>query len=179
MQPVRDPELVGVRFDGMGRAVGQAAAAPVLREQGFALVFGDAEAGADVVAPPPVARRRDGVGYLNEDALLAMLTELDERTGAALAAGRFPVVYGADCSAPLATVPALKSAGGHAGLLHLDAHEDATPMGRTDSGEAANMEIRVLDRAGRRTACSRHADAVAGARPGRGGDPWRAGRGVP
>ena len=110
MQPVRDPELIGVRFDGMGRAVGQAAAAPVLREQGFARVFGAAEAGADVVAPPPVARRRDGVGYLNEDALLAMLTELHERTGAALAAGRFPVVYGADCSVLLATVPALKSA---------------------------------------------------------------------
>jgi arginase len=144
MQPVRVPELIGVRFDGMGRAVGQAAAAPVLREQGFARVFGAAEAGEDVVAPPPIARRRDGVGYLNEDALLAMLTELHERTGAALAAGRFPVVYGADCSVLLATVPALKGAGGHAGLLHLDAHEDATPMARTDSGEAANMEIGLL-----------------------------------
>src|SRR5215217_2802009 len=144
MQPVRVPELIGVRFDGMGRAVGQAAAAPVLREQGFARVFGAAEAGEDVVAPPPVARRRDGVGYLNGDALLAMLTELHERPGAALAAGRFPVVYGADCSVLLATVPALKRAGGHAGLLHLDAHEDATPMARTDNGEAANMEIRLL-----------------------------------
>ena len=144
MQPVRVPELIGVRFDGMGRAVGQAAAAPVLREQGFARVFGVAEVGEDVVAPPPVARRRDGVGYLNEDALLAMLSELHERTGAALAAGRFPVVYGADCSVLLATVPGLKGVGGHAGLLHLDGHEDATPMARTDSGEAANMEIRLL-----------------------------------
>jgi hypothetical protein len=62
MQPVRDPELIGVRFDGMGRAVGQAAAAPVLREQGLAPAFGAAEACEDVVAPPPVARRRDGVG---------------------------------------------------------------------------------------------------------------------
>ena len=48
MQPVRVPELIGVRFDGMGRAVGQAAAAPVLREQGFARVFGAAEAGEEV-----------------------------------------------------------------------------------------------------------------------------------
>ena len=55
---MRDPELIGVRFDGMGRAVGQAAAAPVLREQGFARVFGDAEAGEDVVAAPPGARPR-------------------------------------------------------------------------------------------------------------------------
>src|SRR4029450_6740532 len=102
------PQLVCVRFGGVGRAGGQAPAAPVLREQGFARVFGTAEAGEDVVAPPPVARRRDGVGYLNEDALLAMLTELHERTGAALAAGRVPVVYGADCSVLLATVPALK-----------------------------------------------------------------------
>ena len=139
-----DPELIGVRFDGMGRAVGQAAAAPVLREHGFARVFGRAEAGADVEAPEPVPLRRDGVGYLNEDALLAMLAALYERTAAALRAGRFPVVYGADCAVLLATVPALELVDGHAGLLHLDAHEDATPMARTDSGEAANMEIRLL-----------------------------------
>jgi arginase len=44
----------------------------------------------------------------------------------------------------LATVPALKGVGGHAGLLHLDAHEDATRMADSDSGEAANMEIRLL-----------------------------------
>lgn len=144
MRRLADPELIGVRFDGMGRAAGQAGAAPVLREHGFARVFGCAEADADVVAPAPVPLRRDGVGYLNEDALLAMLAELYERTGAALRAGRFPVVYGADCAVLLATVPALKRMGGHAGLLHLDAHEDATPMARTDSGEAANMEIRLL-----------------------------------
>ena len=139
-----DPELIGVRFDGMGRAEGQAGAAPVLREHGFARVFGCAEADTDIVAPAPVPLRRDGVGYLNEDALLAMLAELSERTGTALRAGHFPVVYGADCAVLLATVPALKRLGGHAGLLHLDAHEDATPMARTDSGEAANMEIRLL-----------------------------------
>ena len=116
----------------------------MLREHGFARVFGCAEADADVVAPAPVPRRRDGVGYLNEAALLAMLAELYDQTSAALGAGRFPVVYGADCAVLLATIPALKRVGGHAGLLHLDAHEDATPMAKTDSGEAANMEIRLL-----------------------------------
>ena len=144
MRRLPDPELIGVRFDGMGRAAGQADAAPVLREHGFARVFGCAEEDTDVVAPAPVPRRRDGVGYLNEDALLAMLAALYERTAAALQAGRFPVVYGADCAVLLATVPALKGMGGHAGLLHLDAHEDATPMARTDDGEAANMEIGLL-----------------------------------
>ena len=144
MRRLPDPELIGVRFDGMGRAAGQADAAPVLREHGFARVFGCAEEDTDVVAPAPVPRRRDGVGYLNEDALLAMLAALYERTAAALQAGRFPVVYGADCAVLLATVPALKGMDGHAGLLHLDAHEDATPMARTDDGEAANMEIGLL-----------------------------------
>ncbi len=133
-----------MRFDGMGRAAGQAGAAPVLREQGFARVFGCPDTDTDVVAPPPVPLRRDGVGYLNEDALLAMVAELHARTGGALRAGRFPVVYGADCAVLLATVPALEDVEGQAGLLHLDAHEDATPMARTDSGEAANMEIRLL-----------------------------------
>ena len=144
MPRLRSPDLIGVRFDGMGRAVGQAAAAPVLREHGFANAFGSANADDDVVAPPPVPQRRDGVGYLNEDALLAMVAALHERTGAALRADRFPVVYGADCAVLLATVPALADVAGHAGLLHVDAHEDATPMALTDSGEAANMEIRLL-----------------------------------
>jgi arginase len=53
-------------------------------------------------------------------------------------------VYGADCAVLLSTVPALASVVGCTGLLHLDAHEDATPMARSDSGEAANMEIRLL-----------------------------------
>ena len=144
MRWLSDPELIGVQFDGMGRAPGQAGAAPVLREHGFAGVFADAVTSADVVAPPPVAVRRDGVGYLNEDALVAMVAELYARTQVALTAARFPIVYGADCAVLLATVPALKRAVGHAGVLHVDAHEDATPMASTDSGEAANMEIRLL-----------------------------------
>jgi arginase len=61
-----------------------------------------------------------------------------------LSAGRFPLVYGADCSVLLAAVPALRDIAGRAGLVFLDGHEDATPMDLSPTGEAANMEIALL-----------------------------------
>ena len=63
---------------------------------------------------------------------------------AALEAGRFPVLYGGDCSVLLGAVPALRDVAATAGLLHVDGHEDATTMEQTTTGEAANMEIALL-----------------------------------
>ena len=77
-------------------------------------------------------------------ALLTMIPAVHAELGASLTAGRFPLVYGADCSVLLAAVPALRDAAGDAGLLFIDGHEDATTMDRSPDGEAANMEIAVL-----------------------------------
>jgi len=73
-----------------------------------------------------------------------MISALRHRVTRAVAAGRFPFVYGADCSVLLATVPAVREVKGVAGLLFVDGHEDATPMELSDSGEAANMEVALL-----------------------------------
>jgi arginase len=138
-------ELIGVPFDGMGRAPGQAGAPHALREAGLPAVLGpDAAVGPDLVVPAPVAQRAAGSGLLNERALLQMIGALYRRVHASLSAGRFPFLYGADCSVLLAAVPALRDVAGRAGLVFVDGHEDATPMDLSPSGEAANMEIALL-----------------------------------
>jgi arginase len=73
-----------------------------------------------------------------------MVDALYRRVRSSLSAGRFPFVYGADCSVLLAAVPALRDIAGRAGLVFVDGHEDATPMDLSTSGEAANMEIALL-----------------------------------
>lgn len=81
---------------------------------------------------------------INERALLEMVERVHARVHSALAAGRFPVLYGGDCAVLLAAVPALHDACGHAGLLFVDGHEDATTMEASTTGEAANMEVALL-----------------------------------
>jgi arginase len=58
--------------------------------------------------------------------------------------GRFPLLYGGDCSVLLGAVPAVRDECGAAGLLHVDGHEDATTMEQSATGEAASMEIALL-----------------------------------
>jgi arginase len=69
-----------------------------------------------------------------------MTAQLRDRVGDALAAGRFPFVFGGDCSILLGIVPALAQTG----LLFLDGHEDTMPLDVSEDGEAANAEIGLL-----------------------------------
>jgi arginase len=135
--------LIGVCFDGSGRARGQAQAASILREAGLARALRDGTMTADVTTPAPDPTRGAG-GFTNEAALLAMIDGVYGRVRNSLFERRFPLLYGADCAVLLGALPALRDEQGAAGLLFIDAHEDATTMDSSPDGEAANMEIALL-----------------------------------
>lgn len=139
-------ELMGVPFDGYGRAGNQALASAVLREAGVAGAFGGHRVvdGGDLGLPAFDSRRGEDTGLMNEAALLSMTGLLNERVGRAVSEGRFPFVYGGDCSALLGIVTGLRDAMGHPGLLFIDGHEDTMPLDVSEDGEAANAEIGLL-----------------------------------
>jgi arginase len=138
-------ELIGVPFDGWGRAGAQSQASRALREAGLATAFEcDVVLATEPQLPPPSPARASGSGLMNEAALLDMVDAVHARVGAALAAGRFPLVYGGDCTVLLGAVPALRDVVREAGLVFVDGHEDTTSLDASPDGEAANMEIGLL-----------------------------------
>lgn len=138
--------LIGVPFDGMGRKPGQAGAPAALRAAGLeaALSTHEVVSRPDFTLPEARAERAPASGLLNETALVKMIGALYAELSDSLSVGHFPLVYGADCSVLLATVPAMRDAFGEAGLVFVDGHEDATPIDRSTDGEAANMEVAML-----------------------------------
>lgn len=138
-------ELVGLRLDGYGRDGNQAAAASALRAAGITSVApahriidsGD-------ITPPEQSAERGPNGLVNEAAILWVAGRLAVVVAASVSAGRFPLVFGGDCSALLGSVRGARDAAGSVGLVHVDGHEDTTPIDASEDGEAANSEIGIL-----------------------------------
>ena len=139
-------ELIGVPFDGYGRAGNQASAARVLRDHGLADCFVGHRVTdrGDLPLPVPTPERGAATALINEPALLAMIDELSERVGRAVLAERFPIVYGGDCSTLLGTICGLRDRLERIGLVFIDGHEDTMPLDVSEDGEAANAEIGLL-----------------------------------
>lgn len=139
-------DLIGVPFDGFGRRGHQARAAAALRDAGLEAAFPghDVTLQPDLDLPEPKPERGTVLGLMNEAALLAVTDELNRRVSESVAAGRFPFVYGGDCSGLVGAYTGLRDAAGDVGLLFVDGHEDTTPLDSSDVGEAANAELGLL-----------------------------------
>lgn len=139
-------ETIGVAFDGYGRSGHQARAAQALRDAGLLDAFEHHHLAGhgDIDLPAPDPSRGATTTLINEPALLAMTDRLNARVGAAVAGGRFPFVYGGDCSMLLGIVTGLRDHVGDVGLVFIDGHEDTMPLDASEDGEAANTEIGLL-----------------------------------
>jgi arginase len=139
-------DLIGVPFDGCGRAGNQAAAAAALRAAGLTAALGEHRVivEPELELPEQTGERAIGSGLMNQPALLAMVESLHTQVREAISLRRFPFVYGADCSVLLGALPALQGTAGEAGLVFIDGHEDAFTLDASPDGEAASMEIALL-----------------------------------
>lgn len=140
-----DIELIGVPFDGYGRAGNQTRAARVLRDAGLVDAFDHHHVtDHNLELPEPDPARGASTTLINERALLGMTDALNNCVGEAVAAGRFPFVYGGDCSSLFGIVTGLRDHVGDVGLVFIDGHEDTMPLDVSEDGEAANTEIGLL-----------------------------------
>ena len=139
-------ELIGVPFDGYGREGNQALAASALRDAGLVEAFSshDVVVSTDLDLPTADRGRGADTSLINEQALIGLTDLLNQRIGEALRAGRFPVVYGGDCSTLFGIVTGLGDVLGEVGLVFVDGHEDTMPLDVSEDGEAANAEIGLL-----------------------------------
>lgn len=137
-------ELIGLRFDGYGRAGNQTAAAAALRRAGIARPLGGGVTDIGDIETAEQSGERGPNGLVNESAIVHVKRELSRGVASSISDGRFPLVIGGDCSALLGSIVGARDALGACGLLHIDGHEDTTPIDASEDGEAANSEIGML-----------------------------------
>lgn len=140
---VTAPSSLGLRPNEKGKEPGTWRAPGVLLGAGLA----EAVSARNVVK---LARQsydfaeQPGTRIRNGNTLRAFLLELAGAVQTELAAGRFPLVLGGDCSVMLGCLYALRRAGG-SGLVHIDGHSDFFHPGNYDTrarlGSAAGMDL--------------------------------------
>lgn len=137
------PISLGLRPGAKGQEPGTWRAPEVLLSAGLADKVGTRHRIA-LARPTYDFHPRPGTRIRNGDTLRAFMLELGGKVQAELAAGRFPVVLGGDCSVMLGCLYGARHAGAR-GLVHVDGHSDFFHPGNYDTkarlGTAAGMDL--------------------------------------
>jgi arginase len=140
---VTAPSSLGLRPNEKGREPGTWRAPAALLEAGLAETL-DARSVVKLARQRYDFSEQQGTRIRNGNSLRTFLTVVAEAVQAELAAGRFPLVLGGDCSVMLGCLYALRRAGG-SGLIHVDGHSDFFHPGNYDTrarlGSAAGMDL--------------------------------------
>lgn len=137
-------ELLDVPSSAGAHWPGQEKAPAAFRRTGLAKLF--AEQGLDVVdgGEQPVTRWqpvREAGGLSNAAAVVRIAEQTARRVSAAVAAGRFPLVIGGDCSITVGALSGLLTAGADPGLVYFDGGLDLGTPDRTLSGIFDSMGL--------------------------------------
>lgn len=132
--------VLEVPFNSSGTRDGVARMPQALEEAGLYGVLGRQTRVSSTAVPfeSPVAVRGPG-GLLAEAALASMIDNLSTAVQQAIAADRWPLVIGGDCSVVLGVLRGT----GTVGLLFVDGHEDAWPPQTSPTGETADCELGI------------------------------------
>jgi arginase len=137
------PISLGLRPGAKGQEPGTWRAPEVLLSAGLADKLGTRHRIA-MARPAYDFGERPGTRLRNGDTLRSFMLELGGKVQAELAAGRFPVVLGGDCSVMLGCVYGMRRAGAR-GLIHIDGHSDFFHPGNYDTkarlGSVAGMDL--------------------------------------
>ena len=136
--------LIGLRFDGYGRSGNQTIAVDALRAAGLVEALGTDAVDRGDITPRRQSGERGPNGLINEAAILFVADRVAGSVMGAISQGAFPIVVGGDCSALIGSIVGARAAAGEVGLVHVDGHEDTTPIDASEDGEAANSEIGML-----------------------------------
>jgi arginase len=137
------PISLGLRPGAKGQEPGTWRAPEMLLAAGLADVV---SVRREIALPRPAYdfHERPGTRIRNGDTLRAFMLELGSHVRDELAAGRFPLVLGGDCSVLLGCLYGARLAGGR-GLVHVDGHSDFFHPGNYDTharlGSAAGMDL--------------------------------------
>jgi arginase len=137
------PISLGLRPGERGQEPGTWRAPAVLLAAGVAERIG-AHRRVALKRPPYEFDAQPGTRIRNGSTLRAFMLRLGDQVQAELAAGRFPLVLGGDCSVLLGCLLGARRAGGR-GVVHVDGHSDFFHPGNYDTkarlGSAAGMDL--------------------------------------
>jgi arginase len=137
------PISLGLRPGEKGQEPGTWRAPEVLLAAGLAERIG-ARQHISLARPKYEFDEQPGTRIRNGNSLRTFMSELAGKVQVELAAGRFPLVLGGDCSVMLGCLYGARLAGGR-GLVHVDGHSDFFHPGNYDTkarlGSAAGMDL--------------------------------------